>query len=65
MDKVELIQLIQKLRRQFSRQEDILALCTACEALATVKPVTSTKPRLNRAEIQRRYRVRQKAAKGI
>jgi hypothetical protein len=66
MDKVELIQLIQRLSREFPRHRDIIALCTACEALALAKPVPMAgKPRLSRAEIQRNYRQRQKASKPI
>ena len=69
MDKVELIQLIQKLLREFPRHRDIIALCEACEALAKAKPVTvagpivPTKSRQTRAMIQRRYRQRKKAAR--
>ena len=58
MDKVDLIQLIQRLLREFPRHRDIIALCKACEALALAKPVTTTKPRQTRAAIQRAYRQR-------
>ena len=68
MDKVELIQLIQKLLREFPRHRDIIALCEACEALARAKPNPSDrslliKPRQTRAQIQRRYRQRKKEAR--
>jgi hypothetical protein len=55
MDKPALIQLIHKLRREFPRHRDILALCTACEALALAKPVTTAKPRFDRKAYQKEY----------
>ena len=68
MNKVELIQLIQKILRQFPRHGDIIALCEACTALAMAKPVTVAAPaksRMSRAVIQRNYRQRVKAAASV
>jgi hypothetical protein len=66
MDKTALIQLIQRLRRDFPRHRDIIALCTACEALALAKPkpVTTAKPKFDRKAYQREYMRKWRKAKG-
>ena len=58
----DLIQAIDKLRRDMPRNALVLAVCDALESFLRQGSAQVRTPKLTRAEIQRRYRLRKKAA---
>ncbi len=61
MTPTEVIQTIDRLRRDMPRNSLVMALCDSCELL--LKKPSVERPPLTRAEIQRNYRRRQKEQK--
>jgi hypothetical protein len=58
----DLIQTIGRLRRAMPRNGDVATVCDALESSLRQGSAQVRTPKLTRAEIQRRYRLRKKAA---
>jgi len=65
MTTAEIMALVSRVRREMPRNKLVMQLCDQCERLVVAPPRAPVrKPPLSRAEIQRNYRLRKKAAKG-
>ena len=63
MTPTEIIQTIDRLRRDMPRNEVVKALCDACEQMVKDQQAFQSKPPLTRAEIQKNYRDRKRRQK--
>lgn len=60
MRDLDLMQTIDRVRRAMPRNADVMAVCDALDAALRQAQVRTPRPKLTRAEIQRRYRLRKK-----